>query len=529
MPGPAYIVIDTETTGISAAVDRVIEIAAVRVVDGRVVDRFSTLVDPGVPIPPRITRLTGISTRDLAGAPQPGEVWPRFLEFAGDGVRVAHNAAFDRSFVASELARLDLAPETVPYLCTVRLSRRLLPGLPSKGLDSVARFFGIPVGVRHRALADAEITAEVLLRLAERAGRQGHTTPSALLALQQSRYASTRAESAHVEQIRRFVLPTLPEGPGVYRFHDVRRRLLYVGKAVSLVRRVSSYFSGVEAKPGRIRDLVTRTRHVEVEETGSEVEALLLEARLIRELQPPYNRALRQAARSAWLRFEGDAVSVRTTAAPDDGAAWYGPMDSPGEAQALSDLLGAALGLRAERRRVRTPYEKERAARVERAAAAVAAVPDPNPAAFLEGDTIAVEAALAAAMAQAAAGYRFEEAAVLRDWIETLQRLTAEPGPVAPRLRGTLSAHVLVGDDGLLAVLSRPAGGPVVLRARDLPALGAALEHGLTAPGIDLPDAARIVGQWAYRNREAVRYIEQGDSERPDTFVLRVVAAVAGP
>ena len=562
MSSPAYIVLDTETTGISPATDRVIEIAAVRVEDGVVTDRFSTLIDPGVRIPHRITRLTGITSADLVGAPPPDEVWARYLEFAGQDVRVAHNAAFDRGFVASELSRLGLPGETAPYLCTVRLSRRLLPGLPSKSLDSVARFLGVAVGVRHRALADAEITAEVLVRLADRAGRLGRGTASELLALQQSRYAATKAVSAHVEGILRDVIPGLPDMPGVYRLLDGRRRLLYVGKAISLRRRVGSYFVGVEGKPGRIRDLVTRARFIEVQETPSELEALLLEARLIRELQPPFNRALRTEPRRAWLRLDDTSVVARSAVAGEDGTDWFGPIASPGEAQALAEIVGAVFGLTVEPRRVRSPYDKERAERVERVFGWVRksrpgwpdpgmSVPGsalPGPVApseapglrpdlpgaglraieFLAGDTGWLEECLAAAMAGASAAFRFEDAALLRDWLEVVKRLSEEPGPLVTRVGGHHAVRFQRQPGQFLAVFSRPGRGLVVLRARDAAELAAALEWADSQPDTEYPDGDRLVAQWAFRNRDSVGFVERREGEAFDGFVDRVVRAAFG-
>lgn len=562
MHSPAYIVLDTETTGISPATDRVIEIAAVRVEDGVVVDRFSTLIDPGVRIPYRITRLTGITNADVVGAPPPDEAWARYLEFAGQEVRVAHNAAFDRGFVASELSRLGLSGETAPYLCTVRLARRLLPGLPSKSLDSVARFLGVPVGVRHRALADAEITAEVLVRLADRAERLGRGTASELLALQQSRYAATKAVSAHVEGILRDVIPGLPDAPGVYRMLDARRRLLYVGKASSLRRRVGSYFVGVEGKPGRIRDLVTKARHIEVQETPSELEALLLEARLIRELQPPFNRALRTEARRAWLRLDDDSVVARPAVAREDSAEWFGPLASPGEAQALAEIVASVFGLAVERRRIRSPYDKERADRVDRAfewvrrarpdvpysGAYAPGSQDPGidaagglpparvqppgaglrPTEFLAGDTTWVEASLTSAMAGASAAFRFEDAALLRDWLDLVRRLAEEPGPLVTRVGGQHAVRFQRQSGQLLAVFTRPGRGLVVLRARDATELAAALEWADGQPDTDYPEGERLVAHWAFRNRDSVGFVERREGEAFDGFVDRVVRAAFG-
>ncbi|WP_243664885.1 exonuclease domain-containing protein [Rhodothermus marinus] len=208
----SFVVVDTETTG-SGPADRIIELAAVRVQGGRIVDRFATLINPGRSVPPFITRLTGITTAMLVGRPSADEVLPDFLDFLGDGVLVAHNLAFDRKMLEAELQRIGLPWPGNPTLCTLRLARRLLPGLPAKGLDGLIRFYQIPVENRHRALGDAEATAHVLLRLLEEARRQyGIDTLEALLTFQQQRYPQYKNASPLV-RLRETLLPRLPEAP----------------------------------------------------------------------------------------------------------------------------------------------------------------------------------------------------------------------------------------------------------------------------------------------------------------------------
>jgi DNA polymerase-3 subunit epsilon len=167
-----FTVVDTETTGGSSAYgDRLTEVAAVRVRDGRVAGRFSTLVNPRRPIPPEITRLTGITDAMVAGAPGFEAVAAPLLDFIGDSVLVAHNAPFDRAFLDAELARHFGRRLLSPFVCTVQLSRRVVPGLSSYRLDAVASHFGVRIVDRHRALGDAEATTEVFCRLLDRLAR----------------------------------------------------------------------------------------------------------------------------------------------------------------------------------------------------------------------------------------------------------------------------------------------------------------------------------------------------------------------
>jgi DNA polymerase III epsilon subunit family exonuclease len=181
--GEAFHLIDTETTGLRALSDRVIELATVTVRDGRIVDRFETLIDPDVAIPPHITSLTGISAPMLDGAPAPTEAYRRWLAYLErlPGHFVAHNVRFDWDFLRAEFARASLTWPFSKGTCTVRLARYCLPQLRKHGLESLIRHFGIRVSDRHRALADVEATAEVFVQclalLRERAGTAPRPVP----------------------------------------------------------------------------------------------------------------------------------------------------------------------------------------------------------------------------------------------------------------------------------------------------------------------------------------------------------------
>lgn len=160
-----WVVVDVETTGGSPHHGhRVTEIAAVQVADGRVRDVFTTLINPGRPIPGMITRLTGITNQMVAGAPRFRDVAPRLAPLLADRVFVAHNAPFDWRFVSAEMALCGQALPPQRQLCTVRLARKLLPQLPSRSLDALADYFALDIAARHRAADDAIATAHVLLR-----------------------------------------------------------------------------------------------------------------------------------------------------------------------------------------------------------------------------------------------------------------------------------------------------------------------------------------------------------------------------
>ncbi|CDM65680.1 exonuclease, DNA polymerase III, epsilon subunit family [Pyrinomonas methylaliphatogenes] len=176
-----FVVVDVETTGTRTPPCRIMEIGAYRIKDGDIVDEFHRLVNPEAPIPPFIAALTGITDALVARAPRFAEIVHDWLEFAGLSILVAHNAAFDLRFLNHEIERLfpgyRLANES---LCTIKLAKRLVPGLPSYRLRSLAEHFQISITNHHRATSDAYATAQIFLRLLERARASALNPPIAL-------------------------------------------------------------------------------------------------------------------------------------------------------------------------------------------------------------------------------------------------------------------------------------------------------------------------------------------------------------
>lgn len=170
-----YIVFDLETTGFSSIKDKIIEIGAVKVVNGEVIDRFSTFVNPKRPIPFEITQLTGITDEMVIESPDIETILPQFLEFAGDGVLVAHNAGFDVGFIEQNCRYLEITPHFV-YVDTVALARVLLPTLSRYKLNVVAKALGIPLENHHRAVDDAKATAEIFMKFVQMLREQNINT-----------------------------------------------------------------------------------------------------------------------------------------------------------------------------------------------------------------------------------------------------------------------------------------------------------------------------------------------------------------
>lgn len=185
----SYVVVDVETTGTRAnAGDRITEIAAVVVRDGNIAEVFETLVNPERPIPRFITALTHITWDMVKDAPTFGEVAPRLMSVLGGHVFTAHNARFDWRFVSAEILRATGQMIQGRQLCTVRLARKLLPQLPRRSLDHVARYYGVSIAARHRAGGDALATAECLVRMLRHANDAGVCTWTDL-----QRFAGARA------------------------------------------------------------------------------------------------------------------------------------------------------------------------------------------------------------------------------------------------------------------------------------------------------------------------------------------------
>ena len=348
-----FVVFDTETTGLRAEKERLLEIAAVKVVRGEVVDRFETLVNPQIPIPQRVYRVHRISNSMVQWEKTASEVLPAFVEFIGDAVLVGHHVRFDVRFLAAELRRAGMPALENHTLCTVRLARRLLRGLPRKSLGALKMHFGIETGPAHRAMADAEATYEVLLRLLPLyLAAKGEDSASALLKFQHSPYSESGPVPKHLEDLRENVLPNVPGSPGVYFMQDQAGRLLYIGKALNLRRRVGSYFMGLESRPERTRKLMRSLREITWTETPTELSAILLEHRLRKEHHPPFNRADKRAstlryAAAPFLRIGAEESDRRVTVVRhirDDGAAYYGPFRKRRQARTIVEAFFALYG-----------------------------------------------------------------------------------------------------------------------------------------------------------------------------------------
>ena len=319
-----FVVVDLETTGGSPGLNAITEIGAQKVRGGEVIGEFQSLVNPGVPLPPYITVLTGITEMMLMPAPRIDQVLPQFLEFLGsetETVLVAHNAPFDIGFLKAAATSLQYSWPKFPVLDTVRIARQVLTKdeVRNYKLETLSNFFKTETSPTHRALDDVRATVSVLHGLIERLGSFGIFT---LEELKEFSNRITKAQSA-----KKHLAANLPAAPGVYIFKDAKGEPLYVGTSKNLKARVRTYFTAGETRK-RIREMIAITESIDCIVTPTALEAQVRELRLIQGAQPRYNRRSRFPERVAWLKLTDEnfpRVTI-TKGAPKDPSGAIGPI-----------------------------------------------------------------------------------------------------------------------------------------------------------------------------------------------------------
>ena len=415
-----FVVFDLETTGLSAARCQICEFGAVRVRALELVDSFQALVNPGVALPEPVARLTGLREEELQRAASISSVLGRFLSFAGDALLVAHNARFDQRFLERQLVLLHGRRLSEPPLCTAALARRLLEGRVRRvGLASLAYFFGVPTRPCHRALPDAEATAQVLVHLIGLAQERGARRLSDLRAL-----AAPRRRQVYD---KRSLARGAPTRPGVYFFRDRYGQALYVGRARDLRSRLRSYFQSERQRPS-VEAALFALERIEWRVLGSELEAALEELRLIRELEPPANSRGRRKEHGLYLRRRGEDFVVTKAATQ------LGPFTSRRRTSLGARALAGS-----------TPEELE---------------------VLLQGGPLP---RLRARLSHLAESLRYEEAARLRDRIQALEHVverlrrlerlrSLELCLIAPAIDACKRKAFFVCGGGVCAVRSLPQG-----------------------------------------------------------------------
>jgi DNA polymerase-3 subunit epsilon len=277
-----YAIVDIETTGGHASANGITEVA-ICIHDGmQVTHRYQTLVNPGRDIPVYIRALTGISNEMVAVAPPFKQVAHEIYQLLHDKIFIAHNVNFDYSFLRYHLAASGYELNC-NKLCTVRLGRKILPGLPSYSLGKLCHHLGINNDSRHRAGGDAEATSE-LFGLLLRSDTNKHI---------QAALKHNSKEQNLPPNLPKSTIENLPLMPGVYYFHDQKGKVIYVGKAVNIKKRVCSHFSGNNPNLQR-QEFLKNIHHISHQECSTELMALALEAVEIKRLWPKYNRSLKR-------------------------------------------------------------------------------------------------------------------------------------------------------------------------------------------------------------------------------------------
>ncbi len=523
-----FVAVDVETTGLKPLQQRIIEIAAIRFRGGKEVERFESLVFPERRVPGYITKLTGITDEMVAAAPRFADIALDFERFLGTSLVVGHNVGFDISFLNAEMARCGRPALINERLDVMALAMRLLPLVRRPTLDRVATAVGLAPRQIHRAAGDAILAAQAALRLAELARQAGHTTLDRLKALSgsvawQPKEGVGRASAL----LDRALLATVPRCPGVYLMRDAQDRILYIGKAKNLRERVASYFSQPLGYTRKLDGLIESVQRIDVEVTGSELEALLLESQLIKRYQPRYNTVMRAYEHYPFIRLDMSNPWPRLTLAKswnDDGARYFGPFRNTGAARAAVDLINEHFPLRTCRRSFRDARsygspclrldlgkcpgpcvgraDRDRYMAVVRQVARV-----------LEGDDAALLEQLWQSLEQAAQRLDFEQARRIRNDIRSVEAIVSSQR----RQRAASERHNLIlvlpsverdAIEVLLVIRGRLWSQARVARAEEVRSLAGRLARSweryvrIGLPPIDhtTVDEANILNRWLFRN-----------------------------
>lgn len=545
-----FVVTDIETTGLSPERDRITEVATVLVQDGAIIDERSMLINPERFIPQAIQEMTGITNASVLGAAKGDEAFPMIRQWMTEGsVFVAHNVAFDYGFLQSSFRRHDLSPLILPKLCTCRLGRRLLPAGRKMSLGHLAAYFGVKAHKRHTALGDARATAEILIRLVEKLQEEGGVeTLEQLLSFQYRTMSAFKQVAPHVAALA----PTLSgirSVPGVYRMLDRRGDIIYVGKAKSLRERVASYFHLGAAHPKKIREMVGRVRSIEVEETGSELAALVLENTLIKEHQPRYNTLQKKVRRFSFVRLDRQDPFPRLTLATQiepDGAEYYGPFSGRRAAELVIETADQLFGLRLCTDPLKPSLEVVPCFyhQIGRCGAPCALVQSASQYGdevekvrqFLSNSEAGIISILESRMYALAEQMQFEEAAQLRNRSAELKRIFTGRQRIADSVNSNNVVILLPapeqGKRELFFVrFGRLASQVIVGRRTPVQKIRKLVEK-VYFDGATIPprftreevDGIMIIASYLHRHRESGQFVDVGEAESIDSVVERVAA-----
>jgi len=295
-----FAIVDIETTGGHASANGITEISVFVHNGQHIVKHFETLINPQQHIPKFITSLTGIDDDMVATAPKFDEIAEELFKILNENIFVAHNVNFDYSFIKHQLTHngYDL---TAKKICTVRLARKVFPGLLSYSLGNLCRTLKINIKNRHRAGGDAKATVQLFEYMLAN-GAQIHIDQM---------LKRTSAEQWLPMNIDKQAIDKLPARPGVYYFHNIKDKVIYVGKAIHLKKRVTSHFTHNEPGPKR-QGFLREIYKVTYKQCATELEAIVFESTEIKRLWPKYNRSQKQPTiKFALYSFEDNRGYIR--------------------------------------------------------------------------------------------------------------------------------------------------------------------------------------------------------------------------
>ena len=341
-----FAVLDFETTGVSGKKNRVIEIGIVHVKNLEIVDSYQTFINPGLLVPYYITKITGIKDTDVQDAPYFEDVTSEVTDFIRDSVLVAHNLPFDYSFLKHEFMRADIFLPQMNSLCTLKLARKMYPELKSKSLGNLVKHFGIKHKHVHRALGDAMVTAKLLIKMITQLKEdQNISTLDELLA-----YQSVTPIKSNMRIIKKKLavdFAKAPSTPGVYLFKDAKGKIVYIGKAKVIKKRVANYFSNTAAR--KAKQIVRKASSLEYIQTNSELSALILESELIKKHKPPMNTLLKKYPQQYFIKVRQthEFPNLSSVSKIDfDGNDYFGPYSNRETSKNLIDIVSKTFQLR---------------------------------------------------------------------------------------------------------------------------------------------------------------------------------------
>lgn len=335
-----YVVVDLETTGLDPRTEHIIEIGAVKMIGDLPIATFEQLINPNKVIPPKVTKLTGITNTQVHKVPDIKDVLPVFADFARDSVLVVHNAPFDIQFLNKAARSIGIKQFRNKCFDTKLISQKLKPLLGFYRLANLAEHFHVPYNPCHRALPDALATAGIFSNLIELMKQEGLNTVDEA---SEFFYPKRRYDFSHKKELTK----NLPRSSGVYLMKDKNAGVIYVGKAKDLNKRVRSYFYS-SPKTERQLSLLSEITTVDYIKTGTEIGALLLESKLIKKFRPQYNVLGKRFRRYPFVHidYNDDFPTPKIVRKVTGSGFHYGPFPNSADLELLIEVVKDLFGLK---------------------------------------------------------------------------------------------------------------------------------------------------------------------------------------